>query len=198
MSEIAAIVLCAGRSMRMGSENKLFLPFGDKNIAETVIDKLTMSKAHQIIVVVSDLSKKRLRPYQSERVRVVENENYREGMTTSIQEGIKHAKNASGYMICMGDQPFINVDTYDLLIRNFERQYPKLEQSIVVPYYEGIKGNPVIFSSAYQSAILTHTAPEGCKELLEQHKKHVFRVNVGDGSILKDIDTPEDYNALKH
>ncbi|TRX51596.1 nucleotidyltransferase family protein [Fulvivirga sp. M361] len=196
MPEVTAIVLSAGRSLRMGDENKLFLPFQGATIIATVIDNLMKSDINDIIIVTSDFSKDKLLPYQNGRIQIVENTEYQKGMTTSIQKGVHSATNAAGYMICLGDQPFITPDTYNLLIKVFHKHYAQNSKKIIVPFYKKEKGNPVIFSSHYKKTILAHREPEGCKEIVQDNQRHIIRVQINTEEILKDIDTLEDYENI--
>ncbi|MDV7390572.1 NTP transferase domain-containing protein, partial [Arthrospira platensis SPKY1] len=104
------------------------------------------------------------------------NPDYQQGMTTSIQKGVEAASpDAAGYMICMSDQPFLQSSEYDLLIQAFTDAFSSDPACIVLPFYNGQKGNPVIFSRHYREAILAHQEMEGCKEIVQAGKAHVVR-----------------------
>ena len=193
-TQITAIILAAGLSRRMGAENKLFLEVNGKPMVEQVIERVLASKAERVVIVTSELSHDRLLKFRGDRVEVVQNHRYQEGMTSSIQSGVATVSNAH-YMICLGDQPTITTNTYNLLMGAFRDI--EGNRGIVLPFYEGRKGNPVIFSNSYRDAILTHPEPEGCKELVQANKQHVVKVEVEDAGVLLDIDTREDYGNLR-
>jgi molybdenum cofactor cytidylyltransferase len=67
----------------------------------------------------------------------------------------------------------------------------------VLPFHDGKKGNPVIFSSFYRDQILKHKETEGCKEIVQQHRQHVVKVGITSPFVLQDVDTPSDYEKLK-
>ena len=116
MDKVSAIVLAAGLSRRMGEENKLFLAFKGKPLVAWVIEKISQSKADEIIIVTSELSKK-LAGFANDKIKVVNNPDYKIGMTTSIQKGILATSESSiGYMICLGDQPLIEIADYNKII----------------------------------------------------------------------------------
>ena len=96
-------------------------------------------------------------------------------------------------MICLGDQPTIKTEDYDQIIRAFDQAYAKDTKSIVVPFHEGKRGNPVIFSASYKTEILNHQNMEGCKGIIQENAQHIVRVSLSNAGILTDIDTPEDY-----
>ena len=123
MDKVSAIVLAAGLSRRMGEENKLFLAFKGKPLVAWVIEKISQSKADEIIIVTSELSKK-LAGFANDKIKVVNNPDYKIGMTTSIQKGILATSESSiGYMICLGDQPLIEIADYNKIIDSFKSLY---------------------------------------------------------------------------
>lgn len=197
MVKISAIILAAGLSRRMGKENKLFLEFKGKALVEWVIEKVKASIVDEIILVTSELSNDTLNAFANEKVKVVDNPDYKIGMTTSIQKGVATAsENSKGYMVCLGDQPLIEISDYNLIINSFKNSYPKNSQLITVPSFESKKGNPVIFSSFYKEQILAHQEPEGCRKIIQNHKDNVSKINIKSPFILQDIDTKEEYEKL--
>ncbi|MDH5476591.1 MAG: nucleotidyltransferase family protein [Cyclobacteriaceae bacterium] len=197
MAKVSAIILAAGLSRRMGSDNKLFLSYNGKTIIEWVIDNISNSQAYEIIIVASELSYERLKKFTSNNVSIVNNFEYKRGMTSSIQAGVQTvSKDSNGYMVCLGDQPTLDTETYNQIINAFSVAFPENKKSIVVPFYKEVKGNPVTFSSYYNSSILNHTAPEGCKEIIDENKSHLIKLSIESNAILNDIDTKDDYDAL--
>ena len=189
MARISAIILGAGLSQRMGKENKLFLTINGKPMIEWVIESVTASSVSEVIIVGSELSMDKLEKWKSASVKVVENKKYKSGMTSSIQTGVNSA-NGDGYMICLGDQPNIQTSTYDQLIKAFNAH----ENKIVLPFFEGRKGNPSIFPSQFRGDILQHKDPEGCRAIIQGNKSKIYKVEVSDPGVLMDIDTPQDYH----
>lgn len=192
MAKVSAIVLAAGLSRRMGKDNKMGLLFQGKPIVHHVIDQLKDSEAFELIIVTSEVSMG-LFPER----KVVLNEYYENGMTSSIQVGLQATSSETeGYMICLGDQPLIKTAYYNQIIKGFEENLRRDPNAIVIPSFEGQKGNPVIFSTSYHKAILSHPEPEGCKGIIQQNGTHVYRVELDSNSILRDIDTPSDYEQI--
>jgi len=197
VAKVSAIVLAAGTSSRMGGVNKLFLDFQGKTIIQWVIENVIASYPNEVVVVGSELSMERLVGFNYRSIRLVENKDYELGMTRSIQSGVKSSNaNSDGYMICLGDQPTIEPLVYSQLIHVFESADKKNKKSIVVPFHKMKQGNPVIFSSYYKQEILIHEVAEGCKGILDKHYSFVKRIDVKSSSILRDVDTKGDYEAL--
>jgi len=196
---ISAIILAAGLSTRMGDKNKLLLEFKDKTIIQSTIESVLASEVMEVIVVCGH-QKERMRQLIDENkypIKLVENPNYKTGMTTSIQAGIMSvSKFADGYMICMGDMPLIETAHYNSIILAFRKAFLKDQMSIAVPYFDQRRGNPVIFSAKYKDVILSHEKPEGCREIIDGNNDSVIEVKLTTEIETLDVDKNEDYLAL--
>ena len=194
---VSAILLAAGESKRMGEQDKLFLKYKGNWIVNHVMQNLWASNQSELVIVMNNNDNGLLNGERSEEIQVVINPDYKKGMTTSIQAGVKAASDkASGYMICLADQPLMKKEDYNEIMERFELLVKHDPKTIIVPFYLGVKGNPVIFSSAYRDDILTHQEMEGCKDIIRSNKQHIYRLDMTNDHILKDVDTPEDYEGL--
>lgn len=192
---VSVILLAAGSSQRMGSVNKLLLPWlGSTVIAETA-NRLLAAPTEEVIVVTGHQAPDILAALHSLPVRFAHNASHATGMTSSIQTGIRVAY-GDGYMICLADMVLITTPEYSLLANAFEQQYPHDDHCIILPDFQGSTGNPIIFSSAWRSAILQHPETEGCRSLVRGNKEHHLRVPMPTDHVLKDIDYFDDYRAL--
>ena len=195
MDKVTAILLAAGMSRRMGT-NKLLLDYRGKPMVKHVLDTLTASEADEVIVVASEISIHQLRDFLDPDILLVDNPNYKSGMTSSIQAGVNRANPEYACMVCLADQPLITVKDYNQIIGAYREKVQKDHAAIVLPAFDGRKGNPVIFSPYYRELILTHQEPEGCKEIVQQHPDHIYTIEVGTKGILTDVDTPERYRKI--
>ena len=82
------------------------------------------------------------------------------------------------------------------VMMNSSAAYLENPNAIVVPYFNGQKGNPAIFSTQYQADILAHEQMDGCKAIIQQNQQHVVKVNMPTNHTLVDIDTPKAYEEL--
>lgn len=199
MAKVAAIVLAAGLSTRMYGGKKLFLPYNNRTIIEEVLFQLLNSRVDEIIVVASELSLSSLQSIcsRNDQFRLVNNPNYTMGMTTSIQAGIQNCPDdIQGYMICLGDMPKIKAETYNQILAVFQSALVDNPKTITVPYFEGKKGNPVIFSTFYKQLILDHNDMEGCRNIINDHQNDINMLQLYTDDILFDIDTLTDYERL--
>jgi molybdenum cofactor cytidylyltransferase len=190
--KISGILLAAGESRRMG-QPKLCLPWGKSTLIESVVGNFLESHLFELIVVVGGDGDRIRRVLASKPLRIVENSYYREGMSTSIREGVEAASDqAEGYLIGLGDQPLITADIIDHLITSFAEERP----GIAVCANEGKNGHPVIFSRRFRDALCALRGDRGGRDLMKEHAAKVKQVEVGTRAIVIDIDTPEDYRKL--
>ena len=190
---ISAIILAAGESRRMGVQNKLLLQIDSEVLIRKFVKSVSNSLVDAVLVVVGFEAEKIKAVLHDQSVKFVENPSYEEGMTTSIQSGVKASSNEStGLMICLADMPFAETSDLNLLIQAFN-DYRSTESSlIIVPVFQGNRGNPVLFSEVFRDKILTHKG-EGCREIVRQFPHYVKEVSMENDNLLRDIDTPEDY-----
>jgi len=197
---ISAILLGAGESKRMGV-NKLLLPWGKKSVFEHCLDSLLRSNIREVVIVLSDPGKelrnrlKKSSVLTNKRVKVEMNRDYKKGMSTSIRRGLKRIDPRSdGILIALGDQPFLNARTINVLLRAFHQG----KGEIVVPSFQGKQGHPVIFHRKFKKELLKLKGDAGGRSLFEKHPESIRMVAVRSEGILKDIDTWQEYkNGLR-
>ncbi len=197
MTQISAILLAAGLSSRMQGPNKLLLKLGERSILAGTYGELAKSEVAEIIVVTGrdeSLIKKQLKLRPQDHF--IHNTVFATGMTTSIQKGVSSAE-GEAFMVCLADMPGLKAAHYNTLIRTFKAAVAKNPEAILVPSVNGKRGNPVIFSAVYRSAILAHTEMNGCRMLVKDNLKHLCEYITDDLAFLSDIDTAEDYRKLR-
>jgi len=192
---LSAILLAAGSSRRMGNANKLLLPYQGKPLLYSTAEQILASGIDEMIVVTGHDQTAVTEALHPLPVRITHNPNHEEGMTSSIQAGVRIAR-GKGYMICLSDMVLITSEEYALLQQAFKEHYLSDDHCIIQPGYKGEKGNPVIFSSAYRSAILQHPEKEGCRQILRSNTTHIVPVHMPTDHILRDIDYPDEYQSL--
>jgi len=193
---IAAIVPAAGMSTRMG-RNKLLLAFKGKPLIAQAVDTLLESEVDEVVVVIGHEADKVKAELQGRQVTIVENPNYGQGMSTSIRVGLGAVSSgARAIMIYLADQPLLEADDVNRLIRAFAeaREHNK---SIVVPFFRGKRGNPVILDASYKEAILEVVGEVGCKRVIKRNPDKVLVVEMETDHVIRDVDKVEDYEGLK-
>jgi molybdenum cofactor cytidylyltransferase len=186
---ITAIVMASGYSKRMG-ENKLLIEFRGKPIIKWVLEALKNSKVDRTIVVTRGETILGMgREYGFD---VVENNEASEGISASIRLGVEHAGDSDGYLFVAADQPFLSSELIDTLVDHFI----KCPKCIVVPSYEGRRGNPVLFPSDLRADFLNLRGDTGGKAVISLNRARVESVEIEDEMVLVDIDTREEFERL--
>jgi molybdenum cofactor cytidylyltransferase len=192
---LSAILLAAGSSTRMAPANKLLLPWQHKPVVYHTANHLLASGIGELIVVTGHEAAAVTAALHPLPVHFVHNPEHPRGLTGSIQSGVRMA-HGEGYMICLADMFLITAAEYVLLRTAFEQQYRHDIQCIILPDYQGQTGNPVIFSAAWRDALLSLPQSEGAKTLVRAHPDRHHRIPMPTDHVLRDLDTPGDYDAL--
>ena len=188
---VSAILLAAGESKRMGKP-KLLLPFGGGTVLGSTLDRLLASSADEIIVVLGAHSDKTRQIISGKPVKSAVNPNYKQGMSTSLITGLKLADSrAQRIMVALSDQPLIDTETYDLLIK----QSLETDKGITIPVHNGKRGNPIVLSSAYREELMQQKGDIGGRELLQLHPEDVLEVPVDCEGIYINLNTTKEYDA---
>jgi molybdenum cofactor cytidylyltransferase len=192
---VAAIILAAGRSTRMGGPNKLLAELGGKPLVRIVTEQALASKAREVIVVTGHQGDQIERALQGLGVKFVRNPDFAEGLSSSVKTGIGAVSaDADGAVICLGDMPLISADLIDRLIEAFA---PDRGNLIAVPISANRRGNPVLWSRRFFSELMTLDGDIGARHLIEKHSEAVAEIPVeGHGAFL-DIDTPQSLEAAR-
>ena len=194
MPNLPILLLAAGNATRMGSPKQL-LPWMGKTLFEQAVDTALTLKNHPLFVVVGAHQQQLLPLINPAITELVINSKWNNGMGTSIAVGIKtvlkRVPNALGVLILLVDQPLID---RDYLSSFFFRYRPNKKQIIASSYEDGRLGVPALFDAFYFKELLQLSKDRGAKKLIEKYKNQV--VNISGGSLLTDVDTPEEYRDL--
>jgi molybdenum cofactor cytidylyltransferase len=192
---VAAVILAAGRSTRMGGPNKLLAELGGKPLVRIVTEQALDSKASDVIVVTGHQANDLQKALQGLKVKFVHNPDFAEGLAGSVKAGIAAVPdNADGAVICLGDMPMIESHLIDRLIEAFA---PDRGNLIAVPVSDNRRGNPVLWSRRFFNELMTLDGDIGARHLIAKHSEAVAEVPVeGHGAFL-DIDTPQALEAAR-
>jgi molybdenum cofactor cytidylyltransferase len=199
MTEIAAIILAAGRSTRFAGDQpgttKLIAELHGRPLVRHVADAALASTARPLIVVTGharDLVQDALAGLP---LTFIHNKAYATGLASSLRIGIAAVPPAvSGAIILLGDMPLVAADLIDQLVRRFEQSS---EAGAIVPVTKGGRGNPVLLARSLFPAVAQLAGDEGARRLLQQPDIHVVEIAVSDAAAGADIDTPEALETLR-
>jgi len=192
-SNIAVLILAAGASSRMGTPKQI-LPWKDTTLLGHAIRTAKASQTAKIFVVLGANSEE-IRPTISEEgIVVLNNQNWQNGLGTSIAAGIEQFKtNEKLYdavLIMLVDQPLISADYLNQLIQSFHES----KKGIVATAYGSRAGVPAIFSPTYFSELGKLNDDYGAKKILNNHDSDL--ITLYPKGIEQDVDTPDHYKAL--
>jgi molybdenum cofactor cytidylyltransferase len=192
---IAAVVLAAGRSTRMGAVNKMIAEIGGKPLVRIAAEQALASRAAPVIVVTGHQRERIEAALAGLPVRFMHNPDYAEGLGTSLKAGIAAVpEDADGAIICLGDMPQVDAALIDRLIAAFD---PERGALIVVPSIEGRRGNPVVWSRRFFHELMAIQGDIGARHLIGQYAEAVAEVALAGDAALTDVDTPESLSAVK-
>lgn len=187
------IILAAGSSSRLGQPKQL-LEFNGKTLLEIAVEAAQKSLAQSCILVLGANANLISERVGHLKVDQVINENWENGMASSMQKGLKYLmeKSASDQVILMlSDQPFVDSNILNSLIKN----KINTNSEIIACSYNGTFGVPVLFTKKYFPELLSLTGNDGAKKLVMAHQDDLHTIDFPKGAI--DIDTMEDYLKLK-
>src|SRR5262245_20413296 len=191
---IAAVVLAAGRSTRMGGPHKLLAEIGGKPLVRIAVDQALASHAKPVIVVTGHERERVEAALAGLPVKLVHNGDFAQGLGTSLRAGIAAVPaEADGAIVCLGDMPQVDAALIDRLIAAFD---PEQGALAVVPTIEGNRGNPVLWSRRFFPDLMAIEGDIGARNLIARYGEAVAEVPVGKGALI-DIDTPEALRGVK-
>ncbi len=192
MNEIWAIILAAGASTRM-KRQKLLLPYNGKTIIETVVENAARSVNSNILVVLGSHREQIQEQIVNYQVKFCVNENYLNGMLSSAICGFSALPaSAKAALIFLGDQPQIPSQVAGLVIETWLQS----KKGIIMPTFHGRRGHPVLIETRYKTEIEKLDPNKGLRTLSENFKDDVIEVECDVPEILRDIDTPEEYEEI--
>ncbi len=191
---IAAIVLSAGESSRMGRP-KALLSLEGASFIERIVSVFNASKVGKIVVVLGHHAKE-IRPrIQQLPIDIVVNKDYARGQLSSLivalqslEAGISKEE-VDGVFVHLVDHPYLNRSLIDDMIEKFYVS----KKLIVVPRYRGQRGHPVLIGSRLFPELFSAPLDQGAKGVVRAHRDETLEIETEDRGVVIDIDTPEEY-----
>jgi molybdenum cofactor cytidylyltransferase len=193
--KVAALVLAAGRSTRMGGPNKLLAEIGGRALVRIAVDEALASRASPVVVVTGHQREHVEAALQGAKVKTVHNPDYAEGLSTSLRTGLNALPaDVDGVVVLLADMPQVDVTLIDRLIAAFD---PEKGALAVVPTIEGKRGNPVLWSRRFFPELAAVEGDVGARHLIGRYAEAVVEVPVTGSAALADVDTPEALNLAR-
>ena len=193
MAKVAAVILAAGGSSRFGKPKQL-IELRGKTLLGRILDSATEANCSPIVVVIGNALLEVRKQLETTNVTIVENENWRLGIGTSIRAGLRklidNAPTLEAVVLLVCDQPFVEARTIARLITLRE----KTKRAIVASRYANTLGVPALFGRSCFQELLALDNATGAKTVILSNRERVAEFPFPEGRI--DIDTLDDYEKL--
>src|SRR5262245_23006990 len=188
---IAAVILSAGESSRMGRP-KALLPIDGETFIEKIVATLKNTTVGKIIVILGHNADEMKRRMAHLSVELLINPDYKLGQLSSLQVAVRRLEkdpDCAGMLVHLVDHPYIDAKLTEAMIERFSTS----GKLIVVPRHKGKRGHPVIFSRKLFGELLAAPMDQGAKAVVNAHRSDTLEIETENEGITVDVDTPELY-----
>lgn len=190
---ITAVILAAGRGVRMGAP-KLLLKVGGQTLLARAITAAKASRCDDVLVVLGEQAEQVGREAAAAGARTVLNPRYREGMGTSLAAGIAALpRECEAAVVLLGDQPCLDAAAINAIIET----YRTTGKPIVASRYGTIVGAPTLIGRPLFGEAAGLTGDVGGRQLIRRHPEQMAEVDLSLEMASWDVDTPEDLERLR-
>lgn len=189
-ARVAAIILAAGASRRMG-RHKMLLPVGSGTLLSATVAPFLAAGLQPVVVVLGCEAERMRRDAQlpdDPRLRVVVSEDWGLGMSASLRCGLDACPDAAAVLIALGDQPGVGIGAIHGLVAAFAGGAP-----LAVPVRDGRGGHPVLFARSLWAELRAVEGDAGGRDVV---RRHWHEAALLEQDFPRDVDTEEDYKAL--
>ncbi|CAM5768516.1 4-diphosphocytidyl-2C-methyl-D-erythritol kinase [Labrys miyagiensis] len=192
---VAALILAAGRSTRMGGPNKLLQDYRGKPLVRHAVEAALASRARSVTVVTGHQAEEVQAALAGLPVTFIYNPDFAEGISTSVRAGVAALPgDADAALIGLGDMPLVGPALLDNLIEAFD---PQRGARIVLPVSNGQRGNPVLWARRFFGELQSLEGDSGGRQILKANADAVVEVLVSSLDVTFDVDTPQALAALR-
>jgi len=189
---IKAILLAAGKSKRLKSENKLIKKFKNKALINHSLQALFKSKVDKIIIVLGYQHKEVKKVIKRNKNNIfVLNKKFKLGMSYSINTGLKKiSKKDKGFLIVQSDMPFIRTSDINKIYNSISKK----RHLVHALKFKNKIGNPIGFDSSVLSKFKRMRGDVGAKFMVKRLKNNTNFIKVLSKKVFKDLDLRKDFN----
>lgn len=191
---LGAVVLAAGLSSRMGTQ-KLLLPWKESSVICTVVDTLIAAGIEPIVVVAGRDAEHVTVKLAGREVSTIFNPDFSNGnMVDSLRVGLRTMDGkVDAALMVLGDQPQMEVET----VHKVAAAWLEHPDRLCIPSWQMRRGHPWVIPEEMWADLFSLKADQTMRDFINLHVKDIHYVLVNSGSILADLDTPEDYQNEK-
>lgn len=188
---VAAIVLAAGRSSRMG-HFKLLADIAGEPMVRRSVRAVIASGIGDVVVVTGHEADKVRDALAGLPVRLVHNPRFAEGLSTSLVAGLAALDpEPEGVLVALGDMPQVSSQLIGALVSAFRLDH------VVLPVHAGRIGNPILWPRSALAAMRELEGDAGARKLLQRFQDRIIEVSTDDPGIFADVDTPDALSAVR-
>jgi molybdenum cofactor cytidylyltransferase len=188
-ASIAGIVLASGLSRRFETGNKLLAWVDGRQVVRRAVDAYLAGELHPVLVIVGFEADLVTAAVQGMGATTVWNPDFERGQSRALRRGVEALpKRTPAAIIGVGDQPFLTGE----VVRSLIAAYRASGAPLIVPRYNGQRGNPVLFDRRLFSELLEISGDQGGRPVIENHAQEIEWVDVGNARAALDVDTDED------
>ena len=188
---LAAVILAAGGSSRMGQPKQL-LKFRGTSLLRRAIDTAFAVPADQVIVVLGHEEPRVRAELDGLACTAVVNPDHAEGAGTSVRSGVRHAAGADAIVVVLADMPFVTAE----MIATLVQRYRETGAPLVASHYGEVQAPPTLYDRSLFEELLQIPGERGAKEVVLRHQSEAVVVAWPE-SALRDIDVPADYEGAR-
>jgi molybdenum cofactor cytidylyltransferase len=192
---IAAVILAAGQSRRMGKANKLMEVVNGKPMMLHAVDAAIAAGTKPVVVVTGHEPERIEKTVEGRSVTIVHNPDFANGLSTSLRAAVNAlSDDIEGIVVCLGDMPAVTTAHIEKLMSAFD---PASGRFIVVPTVRGKRGNPVLWHRRYFDQMTQISGDVGARHLIGENEDALVEIAMDDDAVLQDLDTPAALEAFR-
>ena len=189
---VAAVVLAAGSSTRMG-RNKLLLDLGGETIVRRAVRAAVDAGVDQVVVVLGHEEPRVRAELEGLPCTPIVNPDHAEGAGTSVRTGVRQvAAGADAIVVVLADMPFVTAD----MIATLVQRYRETGAPLVASHYGDVQAPPTLYDRALFEELLAIPGERCAKQVVRRHESEAVVVAWPE-SALRDIDVPADYEGAR-
>jgi molybdenum cofactor cytidylyltransferase len=190
--KVAAVVLAAGSSTRMG-RNKLLLELGGESLVRRAVRAAIDAGVDQVVVVLGHEEPRVRAELEGLRCLAVVNPDHAEGAGTSVRTGVRYVDaGADALVVVLADMPFVTAEMIGTLVA----RYKATRAPLVVSHYGEVQAPPTLYDRALFGELLQIPGERCAKQVVRHHEGEAAIVDWPEGA-LRDVDVPADYDGVR-
>lgn len=200
LKRLSVVLLAAGESRRMGELNKLTLPVdGVPMLRRSAMLLSNYGRAEgcgfaEVVVVTGHQQREAVEQLSGLPTLIAHNSDYADGQMSSVLCGLRAlSQPVDGVMVCLSDLPLLDLED----LRTIHQAFTGAQKPILVPTFEGQRGNPIVLAFEQVEEIISTGRNLGCKHLIEREPERVTTLEMPNDHVVVDMDTPDNYKSVQ-